>query len=99
MDIPVLIESLGPDKFRATVFNLSVEGTTMDDARQRVQDKLDELLKADGRVMAIRVPVPDWAAEFSAPSAAGILKDNPLFDEWLEAMAENRRRADANPDY
>jgi hypothetical protein len=24
----------------------------------------------------------------------GIFRDDPLFDEWVEAMAENRRRDD-----
>ncbi len=34
-----------------------------------------------------------WAA------AAGIFRDDPLFDEWVEIMRENRRKADEDPDY
>jgi hypothetical protein len=96
MDIPVLIEPLGPDKFRATVFHLSAEGATLEEAKQRVKDKLDAILSNGGRVWTVRVPVPDQEPEFPMPSA-GVLKDNPLFNEWLEAMAENRRTADADP--
>ena len=30
---------------------------------------------------------------------AGIFRDDPTFDEWQEAIAENRRRDEADPDY
>jgi hypothetical protein len=97
MDIPVLIEPLNGGRFRATVFHLSAEGATIEEARHRVRDELNAVLNAGGRVATIRVPVPAWDPEFPIPSAAGILKDNPLFDEWQKAIAENRRQADADP--
>jgi cytochrome c peroxidase len=30
---------------------------------------------------------------------AGIFKDNPLFEQWQEAIRENRRRVDEDPQY
>ena len=30
--------------------------------------------------------------------AAGTLRDDPAFDEWVQIMQENRRRSDENPD-
>jgi hypothetical protein len=98
MNIPVLIQPLGPQRFRATIFDLSAEGSTADEAKQRVQDELNARLKAGGRVEAIRIPVPDSDSEPSS-SSAGILKDHPLLSEWLEIMAENRRREDPDRDY
>jgi hypothetical protein len=99
MDIPILIEPLGPTEFRATIFHLSAEGATADEAKLRVQAQLDEALKSGGRVMTIRIPVPHWEPEFPVPPTAGDLKDNPHFDEWMSILAENRRRADEDPYY
>ena len=93
MNIPVLIEPLGPQRFRATVFALSAEGGTEDEAIQRVRDELTTRLSAGARIDAIRVPISGTDGEL--PSAAGILKDNPLYDEWREAIAEYRRQVDA----
>ena len=34
-----------------------------------------------------------WAA------GAGISRNDPTFNEWIEIMRENRRKADADPNY
>ena len=99
MEIPVLVEPLGPGKFRATVFNLSAGGATPDEAKQRVRDALDALLAAGATVTAVSVPTPFQPPASPYPSYAGVLKGHPLLDEWLQIMAENRRQADADPDY
>jgi hypothetical protein len=96
MDIPVLIEPLGPDKFRATVFHLSAEGATPDEAKQRVQDDLDARLRAGARIDSIRIPVPKWEPEFPMPADAVA---DPMFREYLSILTENRRRADEDPYY
>ena len=96
MDIPVLIEPLGPDQFRATVFHLSAEGATVDEALQRVRDDLDARLKAGATIESIRIPVPKWEPEFPMPADAVA---DPAFREWLSILAENRRRADEDPYY
>lgn len=99
MEIPVLVEPLGPGKFRATVFHLSAEGATADEAKQRVRDALDALLASGATVTTVSVPTPFQPPASPYPSYAGVLKDHPLLDEWLQVMAENRRQADADPDY
>jgi hypothetical protein len=49
------------------------------------------------RLALVDLPAPGenpWVA------GAGCLKDDPLFDEWQEAIKENRRReAEADPEY
>lgn len=47
-------------------------------------ERLVEKAKAEGN---------PWA------KAAGIFKDDPLFNEWVEIMRENRRKADEDPNY
>ena len=31
--------------------------------------------------------------------AAGIFRNDPSFDEWMDIMRENRRKADEDPNY
>jgi hypothetical protein len=95
MDIPVLIEPLNGGRFRATVFHLSAEAETADEAKQRVQNDLDARLKAGAQIETIRIPCPVWEPEFPHPRAY----EDPVFREWLSILAENRRQADMDPYY
>ena len=52
-----------------------------DEAWQQLQPML-ETAKAEGN---------PWAF------AAGIFRGDPLFEEWVEIMRENRRKADEDP--
>ena len=54
-----------------------------DEEWERLQPFLEKA-KAEGN---------PWAA------AAGIFRDDPTFDEWVEIMRENRRKADEDPNY
>jgi len=56
---------------------------TTDEEWEKLQPMLDKA-KAEGN---------PWAF------AAGIFRNDPLFDEWVEIMRENRRREDENPSY
>ena len=46
-------------------------------------------------------PLVDQAIAEGNPWAvgAGIFRKAPDFDEWIEIMRENRRKADADPNY
>ena len=54
-----------------------------DEEWQKLQPLIDQA-KAEGN---------PWAY------AAGIFRNDPSFDEWVEIMRENRRKADEDPDY
>src|SRR5947209_15962203 len=98
MEIPVLVEPLGPGKFRATMFNLSAEGSTADEAKQRVRDALDGLLASGATVTTVRVPIPAWEPEFPVPMT-GNPEQDAITREWMHIMAENRRLADMDAYY
>ena len=93
-----VIEPVAGNGFRATSGSplvLNAEGATRDEAlanlRQLVRQRLDEGLEVATLEVADRVGGNPWV-EF-----AGMFKDDPLFDDWQQAIAENRRRIDEDP--
>jgi len=96
MDIPVLIEPVAGNGFRARggePFALVAEGATREEALQKVREQLQERLQAGSQIVPLDVPGQEnpWV------KFAGMFKDDPLFDDWQAAIAENRRKADADP--
>ncbi|HEY1381230.1 MAG TPA: hypothetical protein VGF55_30805 [Gemmataceae bacterium] len=99
MKIPVLIEPVAGNGYRARSgepLPFAAEGATRDEAVQKLSDLLRQKMPAGAEVTALEIPgtaaVNPWV-EF-----AGMFEDDPYFDEWQEAIAENRRRADEEPD-
>jgi hypothetical protein len=92
MNIPVLVEQLPDLRFRAKCgepFVLSAEGATDTEAVSSLKSLLSAKLTNGARLASVEVPTPEenpWVA------GAGCLKDDPLFEEWQEAIRENRRR-------
>ena len=99
MQIPILIEPVAGNGFRSRggePFGLSVEGAT----RQEVLDKLKEQLAACLRDGTELVSLDVTAQPASNPwvQFAGMFKDDPYFEEWQQAIADNRRKMDEDPD-
>ena len=97
MQIPVLIEPVGGNGFRARggePFGLMADGVTREEALHKLEEQLRARLKAGAQVVPLEIGEPDnpWT------QFAGMFKDDPLFDEWQAAIAENRQKADADPD-
>ena len=92
MQIAVLVEPVVGKGFRATsqAFALSVEGTTEQDAIERLERAVEERLANGTRLVTVNVPM-------SAPIPArhfGALEKDDLYDEWIRAMEERRRLVD-----
>jgi predicted RNase H-like HicB family nuclease len=97
MDIPVLIEPVAGNGYRASSgppLGLNAEGSTRDEALANLRLLLDQRLAGGAQVTVLSVPeaANPWV-EF-----AGMFKDDPYFDEWQQAIADNRRKADQEPD-
>jgi predicted RNase H-like HicB family nuclease len=97
MEIPVLIERVEGNGFRARggePLGLTTDGATPEEALGKLQQLLKDRIAAGARIVPLEVPGADnpWR------TFAGMFKDDPLYDEWQQAIAENRRRADADPD-
>jgi hypothetical protein len=93
MQIPVLIEPVGSNGFRARggePFGLSAEGATAEEAVQKLHAALVDRMATGARIVQIDVPGGDhpWLR------FAGMFADDPLFDDWQQAIAERRRQLD-----
>jgi hypothetical protein len=93
MQIPVLIEPIGANNFRARCgepLPLTVEGSTADEAAQKLKEMLHSKLQngAALTVLEIDPTCNPWSR------VAGMYANNPRYDEWQNLVAENRRKAD-----
>ena len=98
MRIPVLLEPVNGNGFRARgaePFSLTAEGATPDQALARLREMIQANLAPGAQVVSIEVSLP----ELPAPPDTGFFDPNDaLVQEWKQIMAENRRKADGDPD-
>jgi hypothetical protein len=97
MEIPVLIEPVAGDGYRARggePFALTGEGATPEEALQHLRERIRHRLTPGARVVSLQVspPEPPWAP------FAGALRGDPMLQDWKQAMAEYRRKMDEDPD-
>lgn len=93
MQIPVAVEPIPLGGFRAETappFTAMAEGSTREEAVEKVRDELNKQLE-QGKVVMIEVGLN---TENPWLKMAGTLKDNPIVDEWRAAVEEYRRQRD-----
>ena len=98
MDIPVLIEPVAGNGFRARgcePFALAAEGATRQEALEKLRTQLEQRLQAGAEIVSLRIQDQGnpWV------QFAGMFKDDPYFAEVVDIMAEERRRVDEDPNY
>ena len=95
MEIPVLIEPISENRYRANnvLLGLSAEGPTYDEAFWRLEQLIKERMASGARVRTVDVPEEHPWAWF-----AGIFENEPLFDAWQEQIQRRRRELDEDPD-
>ena len=97
MQIPVLIEPVAGNGYRARggePFALTAEGPTREAALARLKEQLRARLEGGAEIVCLELgPQPHPLADF-----VGIFKDDPMLDEWKQAMASYRRKIDERPD-
>jgi hypothetical protein len=98
MKISVLVEPLPGTGFRVRgsgPFPFTAEGVTEEEALQNLHKLIADCVVAGGRV--VELDVPPYKHPFE--KFAGTLDPNdPIVQEWEEAMKEFRREMDRNPD-
>ncbi len=97
MQLSGLIEPLPGEGYRATggqPFSLVAEGATRDDALRNLRSLIEDRVSAGAEIVTLDIPAPGhpWLP------FAGMLRDDPLVEEWKQAMAESRRQGDAEAD-
>ncbi len=98
MDIPVLIEPVAGNGFRARgcePFALAADGATREEALEKLRAQLQQRLQSGAEIVSLRVQdrANPWV------QFAGMFKDDPYFAEVIDIMAEERRRVDEDPNY
>jgi DNA-binding transcriptional LysR family regulator len=89
MDIPVFVEPVNGNAYRASALSLSAEAATEEEAVARLQQLLAQRMTAGAKVVTIPVPLPPPWAKYG-----GMWKeDDPVIQEYLAILAENRARA------
>jgi len=94
--IPVLIEPVSHERYRVTgsePFVGSVEAETPDAALAKIKQLIEDRLAHGARIALIDLPsgTNPWL------EMAGVFHDDPLFDEWQQAIADYRRDVNENP--
>jgi hypothetical protein len=96
MQIPVLIESMPGNGFRVRggePFALVAEGATAEDALAQFRDRVSEKLRSGACVTSIEIE----SNEHSWLPFAGMYQQNdPLVQEWLDAVRLERDHAEAS---
>lgn len=90
MQIPVLVEQISSQVFRAKAWDIVAEGHSADDAIHALQ----QMLRGGKSITMLNLPPIN---PFLA--IAGDLKDEPLVDDWVAAMKTYRDEKEADPNY
>lgn len=98
MQMPVAIEPVAGNGYRARggePLAFTAEGATREEAVRKLRELIQNHLASGVEIVPLEVPT----AEHPLARFAGMYDPNdPLVQEWLQIMAENRRRADEEPD-
>jgi hypothetical protein len=97
MRIPVLVERIKGNCYRARgtePFAVSAKGATRTQALGKLRAKIQAKLKKGTELVALEIggePNP-WL------QLAGVFKDDPWIDDWVQSMAEYRQQVEDDPD-
>src|SRR6266404_4621428 len=97
MQIPVLIEPIPSNGYRATTglpLVVSAEGATREEALLHLQQAVQSRLSDGAEIAAVEIATK----EHPLARFAGMFKDNPLFDEWQQAIADYRQQVEDDPE-
>jgi hypothetical protein len=99
MEVPVIIETVIGNGYRATgagglSVGLTAEGATAAEAIDRLAEHVRSRVNAGAKLaeLSVAVGAAPWTED------AGYLRDEPLYEPWLEAMEAYRRKLDEDPE-
>jgi hypothetical protein len=97
MQIPVLVERLKRDGYRARggePFALTARGSSREEALAKLRSKIQNRMKNGLELVQLEI-----GSASSAVDGAGIFSPNdPLIQEWIAIMADNRKKIDEDPE-
>lgn len=98
MQLEVLIEPMNGRGFRASgagPFRVSVDGATREEALKKLQDEIQTRIRSGAEIITLEMPAESnpWL------KIAGMYKDDPMLEEWKQAMAEYRDQIEKDDGY
>jgi hypothetical protein len=97
MQIPVLIEPVGRNGYRARAtepFAVSAKGATREEALAKLRAKIEDRLKKGAEIVGLEIGAcHDPWMEF-----AGMFKGDPWIEDWKRSVEEYRKKVDEDPD-
>jgi hypothetical protein len=100
MQIPVVIEPVAGNGYLAKTgepLPLSAAGASRDEALRNLEHAVQQRLRNGTTIASMNLPVQSEDNPWI--KFAGMFKDEPMFEEVRQIMAENRKTDDADPDY
>ena len=97
MQIPILIEPLPGNRFRAkstTALPLMVEGNSAEESLRLWHDTFSSVIPVDAEVVAVGFPVSPTQQLPPFAKFIGTLKNDQIVELWREGVAEYRRQRD-----
>ena len=96
MEITVLLEPKQGHGYRASSgppLATEAEGTSREEALGNLRAQIENKIRSGAEILTLEVgkPAHPWAR------FAGTLKDDPLGEAWVQAMAEYRTSVDNDP--
>jgi predicted RNase H-like HicB family nuclease len=98
MQIPVIIERIADSGYRAKgtqPFAISAKGATREQALAKLRAKIEGRLQNGKELVGLEVGA---SAYDSWMAFAGMFKDDPWIEDWVESMAEYRQQVEDDPD-
>jgi hypothetical protein len=89
MEIPIIVEPVGENAFRASsgsLWGLQTEAPTREEAIRKLRELIDGRLDAGAEVVELEIR----SQTHPLARFAGMFKDDPLLQPWKDAMAEYR---------
>jgi predicted RNase H-like HicB family nuclease len=96
MNLTILVEQLDSDKFRAETsqpVSLTTEGSSREEAIQRLRELAERRLQG-GELVRVEIKGNNQLSPWTR--FAGVWKNHPEFDQYVENVAEYRRQVDEN---
>jgi hypothetical protein len=94
MQIPILVEALGQDQYRAQApapFSVAAEGKSSAEAVQKLRAKIESEFSNGKQIVMLDLPIE---TENPWIQYAGHLKDETFLDDFQAGLAEYRRQRD-----
>lgn len=96
MHLTILLEPADGQRYRASSgppLGLEAEGDSREEALGNLRDQIEHKIRSGVEILTLEVDT----AGHPWKQFAGTLKDEPLFEEWVQAMAQYRVSIDDDP--